>query len=115
MRKKKVKYLVKKKCECGVPIIFLPGQPGKFVPVEQKSLTEADWNEIGRGYKIGFRKNIHINHFTTCPDFRDFHKKGKAADMFKTAPIKDDRYGEQCDIDFPDTEFPVDDVTDLIE
>lgn len=102
MRKKKLDFLVKKKCECGVLLIFLPGQPGKFVPVEQKSLTEADWNEIGHGYKIGFRKDVHVNHFTTCPNFRDFHKQGKAADMFKTAPIKDNRYGDQQDLDFPE-------------
>jgi hypothetical protein len=111
MKKRKIKYLVKKTCTCGVPLIFLPGNEGKFVPVEQKSLTEADWEEIGRGYKPGFRKAVHVNHFTTCTNYRDFHKQGKASNMFKTAPIKDNRYGDQENLDienteFPDTEFP---------
>jgi hypothetical protein len=99
---KNKKYLVRKTCTCGTAIIFLPGSSGKFVPVEVNSLTQADNEEIGRGYKPGFRKAVHVNHFSTCTNFRDFHKQGKAASLFKSRPTERYEIEDQEELNLED-------------
>jgi len=58
---------------CGKQFVFLNSvrQPGKFVPVDVASVTQAEM--AGEG--VDFESGRHVSHYSTCTNPKAFSKQ----------------------------------------
>lgn len=86
----KKKFLKRKVCKCGTPMIFLPSGMNSYVPTEASSLSDADNFEINQGFMLAFNPSRHINHFRTCPFADEFSHHSKRDTTGNNLPYRDD-------------------------
>lgn len=68
-----------RKCRmCGVPVIFVPGENGKIIPLD-RAAPVYDVRKDLTGAEVAMRcpDGVYVNHFFTCTHPSAFNKRPK--------------------------------------